>query len=151
MRVLGIDTSLAGTGMYYLAEEPETRLIKTSPKNTTEQRINYIAEMIMSDYYRLEPNLVVIEGPFMHLKHATSTISIVGLNIHIRCLLTKANARFEVVAPTVLKKFATGSGSAKKDMMSLSAKNNFGITFTDDNICDAFWLARWGLNHYGKV
>lgn len=42
-----------------------------------------------------------------------------------------------------LKKFATGKGNAKKPMM-MQAGRERGWLFTDDNECDALWLAEYG-------
>lgn len=47
-----------------------------------------------------------------------------------------------------LKKFATGNGSADKELMRKAAKlAGLAVAGLDDNAIDAFWLARWGTRH----
>jgi Holliday junction resolvasome RuvABC endonuclease subunit len=45
-----------------------------------------------------------------------------------------------------VKKFATGSGRAKKEDMVRAARHRWpGHSFSDDNAADAAWLAQWGM------
>jgi Holliday junction resolvasome RuvABC endonuclease subunit len=46
------------------------------------------------------------------------------------------------VAPSTLKKYVSGTGVAKKNTMLLHTFKNFGVTFDDDNIADAYGIAR---------
>lgn len=46
-----------------------------------------------------------------------------------------------IVQPTSLKKFATGSGTAKKSSMILAVYKKWGFETSDDNLADAFSLA----------
>lgn len=46
------------------------------------------------------------------------------------------------VPPTSVKKFATGSGTAKKNEILLSVYKRWGVEFRDDNLADSFVLAR---------
>ena len=48
------------------------------------------------------------------------------------------------VAPTSLKKFVTGKGNAKKDLMLLSVYKRWGFDTTNDNKADAYGLAQFG-------
>lgn len=47
-----------------------------------------------------------------------------------------------VIPPTSLKKFATGSGTAKKAEMLLGVYKRWGAEFKDDNLADAYVLAK---------
>lgn len=48
-----------------------------------------------------------------------------------------------VVAPTAVKKYATGKGSGvKKNLMLLSVFKRWDVEFNDDNLADAYVLAR---------
>jgi Holliday junction resolvasome RuvABC endonuclease subunit len=42
----------------------------------------------------------------------------------------------------VIKKFITGTGTAKKELMLLKVYKKFGEEFQDNNICDAFCLGK---------
>jgi Holliday junction resolvasome RuvABC endonuclease subunit len=48
-----------------------------------------------------------------------------------------------VVAPSTLKKFATGHGGATKADMLRACELTLGIKVEDDNICDAIFLLEW--------
>lgn len=47
-----------------------------------------------------------------------------------------------IVAPTMLKKYATGKGVAPKNGMLLAVYKRWGVEFKDDNLADAYTLAR---------
>ena len=51
-----------------------------------------------------------------------------------------------VVAPSAVKKYATGKGSGvKKNAMLLNVYKRWNEEFSDDNLCDAYVLARIAL------
>lgn len=47
-----------------------------------------------------------------------------------------------VARPTAVKKFATGSGAAKKNEILLQVYKRWGVEYKDDNLADAYTLAR---------
>jgi len=64
-------------------------------------------------------------------------------------------ARFECVPVGTLKKFATGSGNATKEMMRAALKRHtdygsaaFG---RDDNAVDAIWVWLWAKQNLGRI
>jgi Holliday junction resolvasome RuvABC endonuclease subunit len=46
------------------------------------------------------------------------------------------------VAPALVKKFVTGHGQATKQEMMRATWNEWGVPFTQDDLCDAHGLAR---------
>jgi crossover junction endodeoxyribonuclease RuvC len=60
----------------------------------------------------------------------------------MREALAKEFIKFVIVAPSTLKKFVTGKGNAPKDLMLMEVYKRYGVTFTDDNLCDGFALAK---------
>jgi crossover junction endodeoxyribonuclease RuvC len=46
------------------------------------------------------------------------------------------------VPPTVVKKYATSRGNAKKNEVLLAVYKNWGAEFTDDNLADSFVIAK---------
>lgn len=50
-----------------------------------------------------------------------------------------------IVAPTVLKKYVTGKGTASKDLMISTVNSRWNTDIKDNNVADAF-----GLAHYLK-
>ena len=73
--------------------------------------------------------------------------------IHFLTRLTfyKKNVNFKVIAPGTLKKFVTGKGNSKKDLMLLKTYKKWGVEFEDDNLCDAYGLARMALEDFTNV
>ena len=59
-------------------------------------------------------------------------------------LLAEFKWPFIIVAPTTLKKFATGSGKGDKDMMMMEVFKTYGFSAMDNNECDAYALAAVG-------
>lgn len=47
-----------------------------------------------------------------------------------------------IVQPQSLKKFTTGSGTVKKSMMAKEVFKRWGVDYNDDNLADAYALAR---------
>lgn len=47
-----------------------------------------------------------------------------------------------IVTPTQLKKYVTGSGGAGKNLMILGVYKRWGVEFDNDNLADAYALAR---------
>lgn len=54
------------------------------------------------------------------------------------------------VAPSALKKHATGWGGAKKPNMIAAAAHRWGIETEDDNEADALCLLGWAVDQEGK-
>ena len=48
-----------------------------------------------------------------------------------------------------IKRFATGKGNAKKELMISSCIEKLKIQPVDDNHADALWILNWAVNHYG--
>lgn len=51
------------------------------------------------------------------------------------------------VPPTVVKKYATGKGNAKKNEVMLSVYKHWGAEFTSDNMADSFVIANICAGH----
>ncbi|MGD2073064.1 MAG: hypothetical protein PVG65_06210, partial [Candidatus Thorarchaeota archaeon] len=47
-----------------------------------------------------------------------------------------------VIAPSTLKKFVTGKGNCKKELILLKVYQKFEIEFDNHNLADAFSLAK---------
>lgn len=58
---------------------------------------------------------------------------------------------FEGYKPTTIKKFATGSGNAKKPQMIAALKTRLGIETTNDNIADALWILELAKSDYHEA
>lgn len=115
-------------------EEPEDRLIQL------EKEFKFIPNIISL-------HSVCIEGP-SYASNGAFVLQMGALHFMIRLMLKRAGVAYKVVAPGTLKKFVTGDGRAKKDLMLLNVYKKWGAEFTDDNLADAYSLARMALEDF---
>ena len=87
-----------------------------------------------------------IEGPSLGSKHREFDLGeISGV---LKADFFTRGIDLIVVPPTTLKKFVTGKGAASKGQMLYSVNHKYALSLTDDNLADAFGLARFSLFHY---
>ncbi len=146
---LGLDLSLTGTGCVKVSAIDgsifDTNIIKSKPPKiktslTELERLMKIRDSINTK----DVKVAVIEGIAFMARNSTSLAQLSGLNYMVREMLYKNKIPFVIVAPTTLKKFITGKGNCPKDLMLLETYKRYGEEFNDDNVCDAFGLAKIG-------
>lgn len=100
------------------------------------------ATALIADYY---PELVVLEGYGYAGPSPHTLVTLVEIGTAIRMVLDQTtDLKVVEVAPTALKKFVTGSGQAKKDSMMLEIYKRWGFETKNNNVADAYGLARVG-------
>jgi crossover junction endodeoxyribonuclease RuvC len=87
-------------------------------------------------------DVVVIEGYSFAGKFNNSLQYELGACLRMQ--LYKEEIPFIEVPPTSLKKFVTGKGNAKKDLMLLHVYKRWDFDTEDDNEADAYGLAQFG-------
>lgn len=92
---------------------------------------------------------VFIEGYGYANKHTLATL--VELGALVRQVLHESEARWYEVPPGTLKKFVTGKGTAKKDLVLLNVFKRFAISCESDDEADAVALAYFGATHLGLI
>ena len=151
IRSLGLDLSLVDTGLVILEDGKikKQTLIKSKPvgKKPIDElhRIRKIVEQVELIITDDLPDIAIIEGMAFMARNTTALVQLSALNYMTRALLVDYKIPFVIVAPTSLKKFLTGSGKAKKDVMLIETFKRYGVTILDDNECDAYSLAQIGL------
>jgi len=95
------------------------------------------------------PHAVVVEDYGFANKH--SLVKIVEVASLVRHELWLRGYAYTAVAPNALKKFVTGSGSAKKDQIMLQVYKRWGFEAATDDEADAFGLAAIGLAKSGAL
>jgi crossover junction endodeoxyribonuclease RuvC len=151
---VGIDPSLLGTGIIVLDKNAiivEQKLISTSSSDSFEKRANDIWNEL-----KFIPNIiclenVCIEGYSIRSKGNTF-IQTVSLNAYIRIKLFENNVSFNIVPPKTLKVFIAGkgNGNCKKNLILKEVYKKWGVDFTDDNLADAYGLARYAMEKTKK-
>jgi crossover junction endodeoxyribonuclease RuvC len=142
MNVAGLDLSLRAPGiaLEHVAMV-ETRLANhRGPMRLASYR-DYLQAAVAE-----WADVVVIEGYSMHSVSRAVT-GLAELGGVIRLMLWEQKVPYVEVAPSRLKKFATGKGNANKDLMLASAIKR-GADVDDNNAADAWWLRQMGVAHY---
>lgn len=143
---LGVDLSLRATGVIRLENGKiiGRQLIKSKVKGIKPidelGRLTEIRDSIILD----DVNIAVIEGLAFMARNTTALCQLAGLNYLLREHFALSGIKFVIVAPTTLKKFITGKGNCAKDMMLLETYKRYKVSFSDDNLCDAYGLAHIG-------
>ena len=142
---VGIDPSYTGFAMVaYTPEHDEIvrGLAKTDPHKFSCQphRLDHIKDQMLEFIDQTYPVLIAIEGYAYGSKNNREMAGELGG--FIRWALWKGAYPYFVVAPTTLKKFATGSGKGAKDGMRMGVLEKWGYKSTDNNDADAYSLAR---------
>ena len=147
--IIGLDLSLTATGLVIVANDPDKIidqfLIESTAKEETTPRIIKINDRITKIIVKHKPNLVVMEGPAFGVQKSSSIFTLGELAGLVKVTMYTMEQRFMVIPPAVLKKWVTGKGNAKKDLMLLKVYKKFGVEFDDDNLCDAYALAKYGF------
>ena len=143
---LGIDLSLTATGVIKLQDGKiiQRQLIKTKPTNKDPLEELKRLEIIRDSIDTTDVDIAILEGLAFMARNTTALVQLAGLNYLIRDRLYLDNIPFIIVAPTTLKKFVSGKGNSPKDLVLLETYKRYGVSFKDDNLCDAYVLARIG-------
>ena len=150
---LGIDVSTTNTAVVALNGQGNIefiRLYQPKQKDIKERQVEIaedIDDLIETIVHNVELHLyVAIEGSAFAGRG--KVIELAELNGYIAISFMKY-INVTRVPPQTLKKFATGSGRAKKEDMYESTPQNvldkFSTYKKKDDLVDAYWLARYEL------
>lgn len=140
IRFIGIDPStktgfvaLDKGGHILMAEEV------TGQGNKDPKRMVTLVDNLMQ---RITKNdIICIEG-FSYGSRGSGVDFQFGLGHAIRNAMFTSGIEFTVVAPSQLKKFATGKGNTAKENMILPIYKRWGFENESDNVRDAYVLAQ---------
>lgn len=143
--VVGLDMSLTATG-FCLKQGQRLSIdtVKTTPKSAPNDlaRLRLITHEMMKRIPR-DVKMVCIEDYFTpsNRQQIGAAIKLVSLGTMIRMALYEAGMPFYVVAPSQIKKFATGKGVGQKSIVVREVYKRWGVDAKDDNQADATVLA----------
>lgn len=146
---VGIDLSLTGTGLIVLDQDAnimEQKLISTKAKDITEVRLLQILEELKFVPTIAKLKKVNIEG-LSFGSRGQSMLELAALHYFIRIYMFQKDVPYEIIPPTQLKKHITGKGNAKKELMLMKIYKKWGVEFSDNNIADAYALARHAMEN----
>ena len=142
--LLALDLSLRETGYCVFnanAELVTSGVIKT--KHTGTNRLKHIRHQVdeIINVYKIK--YAVIEDYAYAAKGRVFSIGELGGVIKV--LLWDYTILVMKVTPSELKKFVTGKGNAKKELMLLNVYKKFGFDTDNNNIADAYALRRFAF------
>lgn len=145
---IGIDQSYGGFGFVVLYEDGIEECLLwnfTKNKKGDSERLLIIFDTLVHHFWRLQEYYevdVAMEGYAHGAKFNREKLGELGgiVKLAVYDVFKKDPV---VVAPTVLKKFVTGKGTASKEEMVRAANIKWDREFTDHNIVDAYGLAQY--------
>ncbi len=156
-KIVGIDASLTGTGICTMCVGEEllfvnddkchTSIIKPFIKSGPERLIE-IRDRVFN--FIVDADFVILEGYSFGSKGA-GVFQTAELGGVLRVLIHEQGKWLVVVAPTQLKKFATGKGNSKKEEVKLGVFKRWGVEFKTNDETDAFVLAKIGEALFDEV
>lgn len=166
---MGLDLSMTGTGLVVLARgrlvrawHLRTDLEHNKPKKageselhngvffgSTEARIAYLKHNILRSWEKFGVELTFFEEQAFsrNMAYARQTGEMTGT---VRNGLWELEALWDVRTGTALKMYATGDGSATKADM-VKAARAFWPECPNDDLADAFHLAKWAAEEYESI
>ena len=150
MRVMGVDTSTK-TGYVVLDDEGDVAkvgVVYHKPQDNRFARFARYTKGISELVAAYGVDLVIIEG-YSYAGKFTNSLQY-ELGACVRMKLWQDEVKFVEVPPTSLKKFVTGKGNIKKDLMLLAVYKRWDFDTEDDNEADAYGLAQFGRALIGE-
>lgn len=168
---MGLDLSLTGTGLVVLSKskvryrflptKPLNALPKSAPSQlhhgiffgTPEERINWIVFHVIKAWVRTQPSFVVVEE-YAFSRGASQAHALGELGGVVKHYLYLGGALVHPFGIKQNKLYATDDGNATKEEMVERAQqlwSGFPTFEGNDNIADAFHLARYGFRNYDRL
>ncbi len=150
LRFVGIDPSYNGFAIMILDIEGniiQQELLKSKSGDEIEDRIMSLEQdfKFICNIDNLE--VVYIEGPSFSSRGAFM-LQMGALNYYLRIFFRKNNIKYQIITPGNLKKYVTGTGNCKKELILLKTYKKWNIEFDDNNLCDAYGLARMAVDEF---
>jgi crossover junction endodeoxyribonuclease RuvC len=152
--IVAIDPSLTATAVCLIHYgQPEVAVSRTKPRGklTVDKLDRMHAQTAFVAEYAELADLILIEAPsFGSMGSATRDLA--GLWWLLFDTLTSYPAPIGVVAPSALKKWATGAGNADKFRVGQHIGKRWpDLELRSDDEADALGLASMGLQHVGEL
>ena len=150
---VGIDPSYNGMGIVIINQQAIIieQILHKSKGDSDEERLLDIENRMEFVPQIRKLNRVYMEGP-SYSSNGKFVLQMGALHFMIRLIFLKKKISYSIIAPGTLKKFVCGEGkgNAKKELMLLKTFKKWGVEFADNNLCDAYGLARMALEDYNN-
>jgi crossover junction endodeoxyribonuclease RuvC len=154
--VIGIDVS-THTGFVVIGKLPkaldvipeEFQFVSASTSQERAARLLDVFKLMTDRLKIYKPQFVVIEGYSFASKFNNAAQVELGTAARLACV--SLGIRMIEVPPPSLKKFITGIGKGDKNQILLHVYKKWGFEASNDNVADAYGLARMGACLAGWV
>jgi len=147
---VGLDPSYNSFGLIVLDQNEEIveqKILKSKTKDEAEDRI-----IALEKEFDFIPNILGLQSVYMEGPSYSSdggfVLQMGALHYYLRIFFRKKNIDYKIIAPGTLKKFVTGKGNAKKDLILLKTYKKWGVEFSVHDLADAYGLAQMALYDY---
>lgn len=153
MIALGIDPSTKATGLVVLSSSlkhgPDLLCEKSYQPKKLEgmKRVSAILGAIIEIMEEFKPDAIAVENYGLNFQRKTSIIPLVSLGAIIRYYFEQEEIRYLSPTPSEHKRFITGSGNTKKDLIPSFIFEVWGHQPLDGDCADAYGLACMALAH----
>lgn len=152
---LGIDQSFTSTGVV-LVRSGRTKpiswdRIKTTTKDTHDDRIRFIIDNILGQIQAHVPDIVCLESVAYGMVGKGQVFQLGELSGAIKSALHYHEQRYEVANIGSWKKMATGNGNAGKPLVAKAARSLWPDCPMQQDVMDAYHIARYGLDILGAL
>lgn len=154
--ILGIDPSLTNTGLCWgNGDWHETECLKYKQRKGFKgrelydrlDRIDSLGDQARKIFSETKPDLALIESYSFGSRNGGEYLGEYGGML--RWSLIRWARSVVEVAPTMAKKFATGKGNSKKEVIIGHVQKRWGVLFENSDEADAYVLYRIGLCYAG--
>jgi len=147
---VGMDPSYNSFAIMVLdkdGEIVEKKLLTSDSKKEAEDRI-----IELEKGFAFIPNIICLQSVYLegpsYSSDGSYMLQMGALHYYLRIFFRKHNINYNIIAPGTLKKFVTGDGRAKKDLILLKTYKKWGVEFSINDEADAYGLARMALEEY---
>lgn len=146
--ILSIDQSLTSTGYAIIEDGKLTTHGTIQPKHlkTTVEKIIYLTKYLENLKNNNTIDYIVREGFSFGSKNRAFVLGGLGYAIDI-IFHNEYQSRYCIIPPTIVKKYITGKGNAKKEQMILHTFKKYNIEFDNNDECDAFCIGIFLYNY----
>ena len=147
MRIIGLDLSLTAPGWYFCdTARPQNAQCGTwQPQGRGLDRMDWICRKVLHLLPEAGSGAQVILEGFAFGAKGAAVYEIAGFGYIVRLALRYRSVPVLEVAPSQLKKYATGKGNATKEIIIREVYKRWGFEARDNNEADAFVLGQIGL------
>lgn len=142
--ILGIDPSFTASGLIFLQtpDNHHDEILIASKGSSTIERVRYVYRIINTKIEEYKPDLIVIEAFAFSRPNQAHQIGYLGLRI--REEIERLNFSYIEPTPNQVKKFCSGKGNCAKELILQQVYKRWGVEFSDNNLADAYTMARLG-------